>query len=135
VKEATSSRLPDFYNLSPSERRKLISDRVHLSEDQLDALSGHTALQVEQADHMIENTIGIFSLPLGIAVNFIVNGKEVRCVRIFSPYRTKEWQLSIRSREELEQHPEMLLFEGHIDRQGSVYVADRRMPLRRVIAK
>jgi hydroxymethylglutaryl-CoA reductase len=77
VKETTSSRLPDFYNLSPSERRKLISDRFHLSEDQLDALSGRIALQVEQADHMIENTIGIFGLPLGIAANFIVNGKEV----------------------------------------------------------
>ena len=62
----------------------------------------------------------------------VVNGKEVRRVRIFSPYRTKEWHLSIRNYSDLEQHPEMLLFEGYIDRQGSVYVADRRVPLTRV---
>ena len=64
----------------------------------------------------------------------VINVKEVRCVRIFSPFRAKEQHLSIRSRAELEQHPEMLLFEGHIDRQGSVYIADRRAPLTRVRA-
>ena len=64
----------------------------------------------------------------------VVSGKEVRCVRIFSPYRTKEWHLSIRSNSDLEQHPEMLLFEGHVDSQGNVYVADRRVPLTRVRA-
>ncbi len=62
----------------------------------------------------------------------VVNGKGVRCVRIFSPYRTRERHLSIKDSLDLEQHPEMLLFEGHIDSQGSVYVADRRMPLTRV---
>ena len=60
----------------------------------------------------------------------IVNGKEVSCIRIFSPYRAKEQHLNIRTRMDLDQHPEMLLFEGYIDRQGSVYVADRRPPLR-----
>jgi hydroxymethylglutaryl-CoA reductase len=77
VKEEISSRLPGFYHLTPSERRKCIADQVHLSEDQLDALSGLAGLHIGQADHMIENTIGIFGLPLGIATNFIVNGKEV----------------------------------------------------------
>ena len=62
----------------------------------------------------------------------IVNGKEVSCVCIFSPYRAKEQHLSIRTRMDLDQHPEMLLFEGYIDRQGSVYIADRRPPLRPV---
>jgi hypothetical protein len=62
----------------------------------------------------------------------VVNGKEVRRFRIFSPYRTKEWHLTIRNNSDLEQHPEMLLFEGHFDSQGSVYVADRRVPLTRV---
>ena len=65
----------------------------------------------------------------------VVNGKEVRCVRIFSPYRAKEQRLSIRTKSDLDQHPEMLLFEGYIDRQGSVYVADRRLPVRAVKAK
>ena len=59
----------------------------------------------------------------------IVNGKEVSCIRIFSPYTAEEQRLSIRTKSDLDQHPEMLLFEGYIDRQGSVYVADRRPPL------
>jgi len=65
----------------------------------------------------------------------VVNGKEVRCIRIFSPHRARERHLSIRSRLDLEQHPDMLLFEGYIDRRGSVYVADRRPPLRQVRVK
>jgi len=64
----------------------------------------------------------------------VVNGKEVSCIRVFSPHRAKEQHLSIRTKAELDQHPEMLLFEGYIDRQGSVYVADRRLPLRPVKA-
>ena len=65
----------------------------------------------------------------------VVSGKEVRCIRIFSPYRAKEQLLSIKTEADLDQHPEMLLFEGYIDRQGSAYVADRRPPLRLLKAK
>ena len=64
----------------------------------------------------------------------VVNGKQVRCVRIFSPYRAKGHYISIMRRTDLEQHPEMLLFEGYTDRHGSVYIADRRVPLTRVRA-
>jgi hydroxymethylglutaryl-CoA reductase len=48
-----------------------------LTADQLDALSGEGGLSPEQADHMIENVIGTHALPLGIALNFIVNGRDV----------------------------------------------------------
>jgi hydroxymethylglutaryl-CoA reductase len=41
------------------------------------ALSGEHGLSLESADHMIENVIGTFSLPLGIAQNFLINGREV----------------------------------------------------------
>jgi hypothetical protein len=64
-----------------------------------------------------------------------VNRKEVSCIRIFSPYRAKEHRLSIRTKSDLDQHPEMLLFEGYIDRQGSAYVADRRPSLKLEKAK
>ena len=60
----------------------------------------------------------------------VVNGKEARCVCIFSPYRATEHHLCIKAKSDLDQHPEMLLFEGYTDRQGSVYVADRRPPVR-----
>ncbi|OGO17319.1 MAG: hydroxymethylglutaryl-CoA reductase, degradative [Chloroflexi bacterium RBG_16_48_8] len=72
-----SSRLPGFYNLSPYERKKLLANLLDLSKDQFEALGGNAGLNVEQADHMIENAIGIFGLPLGIATNFVVNGKDV----------------------------------------------------------
>ena len=61
-----------------------------------------------------------------------VNQKQVSCIRIFSPCRAQERCLNIRTKSDLDQHPEMLLFEGYIDREGSVYVADRRPPLRLV---
>ncbi len=69
-----TSRLPGFYNLSLDERRKLLAGR--LSAEQLAALSGAGGLTPEQADPMVENAVGVFALPLGIALNFVVNGRE-----------------------------------------------------------
>ena len=48
-----------------------------LSAEDIAALSGQAGLTAEQADPMIENVVGIYALPLGIALNFIVNGREV----------------------------------------------------------
>jgi len=59
----------------------------------------------------------------------IVNSKKVKRVRIFSPNRAKEQFLSIKDMVDLDRHAEMLLFEGYIDLQGIVYVADRRAPI------
>ena len=72
--DAPSSRLPGFYNLSLEERLKRLSDR--LAPEDVAALSGQAGLSAEQADQMIENVIGVFALPLGIALNFVVNGRE-----------------------------------------------------------
>lgn len=60
----------------------------------------------------------------------LVNENWVRCIRIFSPNKVREQRLSLMTNQDLEQHPEMLLFEGYIDSQGKVYVADRRVPIR-----
>jgi hydroxymethylglutaryl-CoA reductase len=76
VIKGTPSRLPGFYNLPPAERRNLIFKETNLSKDQIEALGGKNGLNLEQADHMIENAIGVFGLPLGIAANFVVNGKD-----------------------------------------------------------
>jgi len=59
----------------------------------------------------------------------IVNSKKVKRIRIFNPNRAKIQLLSIKDMVDLDQHTEMLLFEGHIDSQGRVYVADRRAPI------
>ena len=66
-----------FYNMSVAERLDWLKDTQHLDDSSIRNLSGENGLKVEQADHMIENVIGVFSLPLGVAHNFMVNGKEV----------------------------------------------------------
>jgi hydroxymethylglutaryl-CoA reductase len=71
------SRLPGFYNLSLQERKKIIQETGLLSDEEIRALSGEAGLSAEQADHMVENVIGTFSLPLGLGLNFVVNGREV----------------------------------------------------------
>ena len=76
-KHSTGSRLPGFYNLSLAERQAVLAHLDILTEDELAALSGSAGLSPEQADHMIENVVGLHSLPLGIALNFLVNGREV----------------------------------------------------------
>ena len=63
-----------------------------------------------------------------------VNGKQVRRVNIFSPNKAREKKLLIKTRQDLQQHPELLFYEGHIDSEGKAYVADRRSPNSRVNA-
>ncbi len=72
-----NSRIPGFYNLSLEERRSELASRGLLTPAALAALSGEAGLSLEQAQHMIENVVGTFSLPIGIALNFIVNQREV----------------------------------------------------------
>ena len=66
-----------FYNLTLPERLHKVAEQAGLGSDELDALGGLAGLQPEQADHMIENVVGVYALPLGIAQNFLVNGREV----------------------------------------------------------
>ena len=71
------SRLPGFYNRTLDERRAELGRGALLSPAELAALTGEAGLSADQAEHMIENVVGIYSLPLGIALNFVVNGREV----------------------------------------------------------
>ena len=73
----TTARIPGFYNLPLDERLEQLAKAAGLSLDELSALKSSNGLMDEQADHMIENVVGTFSLPLGIGLNFIVNGREV----------------------------------------------------------
>lgn len=70
-----SSRLPGFYNLTLAERQALLSD--WLSALELESLSGPAGLTPERADRMVENALGVFNLPLGLALNFVVNERQV----------------------------------------------------------
>ncbi len=73
----TNSRIPGFYNLTLDERRAKLADAAALSPDSLAVYASNGGLSAEAADHMIENVIGTHALPLGIALNFQVNGKDV----------------------------------------------------------
>jgi hydroxymethylglutaryl-CoA reductase len=73
--ETKESRIPGFYNLSLDERQAALDN--WLSPQDLSAWSGQESLNAEQASHMIENVVGVHALPLGIALNFVVNGRDV----------------------------------------------------------
>ena len=75
--ETRTSRLPGFYHQTLADRGQTAAGWAGLSPQQLGALDGSTGLTTAQADHMIENVVGLFSLPLGIAANFLVNGRDV----------------------------------------------------------
>ena len=73
---ATSSTIENIRNLSPQQRLETIGKVLNSNEDLLNALKGKGALPLNIADGMIENVVGRFELPLGIATNFLVNGKD-----------------------------------------------------------
>jgi hydroxymethylglutaryl-CoA reductase len=66
-----------FYELSLPERLVVIASPAGLTPVEVASLSGEAGLTPEQADHMVENAIGTFALPLGVAQNFIINGREL----------------------------------------------------------
>jgi hydroxymethylglutaryl-CoA reductase len=72
-----TSRIPGFHTQNIEHRLKSLAEACGASQEDLSAFQDPGGLSVEQADHMIENAIGTFSLPLGLGLNFIVNGREV----------------------------------------------------------
>jgi hydroxymethylglutaryl-CoA reductase len=72
----TNSRIPGFYKLSLEERRKKAAESADLGVEELAAWSAG-GLTLEAADPMVENVVGLHSLPLGIGLNFRVNGRDV----------------------------------------------------------
>jgi hydroxymethylglutaryl-CoA reductase len=75
--EKQSSCISGFYRHTLTERLALIRARVPLLDEEVDLLGKAMSLSAERADHMIENVIGLYALPLGIATNFLVNGRDV----------------------------------------------------------
>ena len=71
-----NSRLKSFYKLTVEERRKAIADLAKLDDEQVAALAASGELDETAADRMIENVIGTMSLPVGVATNFIIDGKH-----------------------------------------------------------
>ena len=66
-----------FYKMTLAERHEYLLQNSNLKAEDLETWLPSAGLSFETADHMIENAVGLFSLPLGISQNFIVNGKPV----------------------------------------------------------
>jgi len=66
-----TSKISGFYKLSIEERRKRLMEMLGLGEEDFRA-----ALTLESADRMIENVVTLLQLPMGIATNFTINGKD-----------------------------------------------------------
>lgn len=71
-----TSRLPGFYKLTIQERIAKLADIFELSVEDVETLASQGALSLTTADKMIENAVGIYSLPIGLGLNFLINGKD-----------------------------------------------------------
>ncbi len=72
----SSSRLTGFRNLAIDARHELLAQATGLESTALDVLRPEQGLTVEQAAHMVENAVGVLGIPLGIALNFTINGRD-----------------------------------------------------------
>ena len=76
-KSAQTSRIPGFYKLDVSARQAEIAERFDLDSSDLAALMGEGGgLDLGRADKMVENAVGVFGLPVGLGLNFQINGKD-----------------------------------------------------------
>ncbi len=72
-----SSEVPGFYRRSIAERRAFVREWAGLTEEEAQAYEFPPGIDPAMLDRMIENVIGVMPLPLGVATNFRVNGKDV----------------------------------------------------------
>ncbi len=70
------SEIPGFYKLSVEDRLKLLQKLAGLSDEEVKVLANTGGLPGDVANRMIENVVGGMTLPLGMATNFLVNGKD-----------------------------------------------------------
>jgi hydroxymethylglutaryl-CoA reductase len=72
-----TSRLQGLRELSVEARRTVVAESSGLDPEQIAALDPRRGIGIDLADRLIENVVGVMGLPLGIATNFVVNGREV----------------------------------------------------------
>lgn len=66
-----------FHRLTRAERLKRVRDLCGLEADEIDTLSGKKPVSPEIAEHLIENVIGYFPIPMGVATNFTIDGRDL----------------------------------------------------------
>lgn len=73
----SQSPFEGFSKLSPEERLVRLKELAGLSPEDLDAFTPNGGLNLDQAEHLIENAVGVFTMPLGIATHFRIDGRDV----------------------------------------------------------
>ena len=77
ARASASSRIPSFFKMDVEARIDALRERGLLTDDDLRALqTGEHTLKLHIADRMIENVVGVFGLPLGLGLNFLVDGRD-----------------------------------------------------------
>lgn len=69
--------LENFHRLPREERLARVREFCGLTESETMILSGETPFPLDIAEHLIENVVGFFPLPIGVATNFCIDGKDV----------------------------------------------------------
>jgi len=76
IKHPITSRVPGFYRLPVEQRLAFLARNFNLSEKEIADLRNGNALRVEHAVNLVENAVGVFGLPLGLGLNFFIDGRE-----------------------------------------------------------
>ncbi|MHB1909481.1 MAG: hydroxymethylglutaryl-CoA reductase, degradative [Nitrososphaerales archaeon] len=71
-----SSEISNLYKMKPEERLKVIREFANLDDTEAQSIGSLSGLKIDVADRMIENVIGALPVPLGVATNFLINGKD-----------------------------------------------------------
>lgn len=72
----SKKHITGFYKLSIDERRRLAAEHAKVPVEQWDSILEHGGLDPLTADKVVENVLGTYALPFGVAVNFVVNDVE-----------------------------------------------------------
>jgi hydroxymethylglutaryl-CoA reductase len=73
---ARTSRFPGFYKITLQERRSVVSEATGAEVREIEGALDGGGLDAETADKFVENVLGTYALPYGVALNVRVNGKD-----------------------------------------------------------
>ncbi|OII41388.1 hydroxymethylglutaryl-CoA reductase, degradative [Plantibacter sp. MMLR14_011] len=71
-----NSRIQGLRDHTPDERLELVADGAGIEAEALAALRPDAGLSIAQADHLVENVVGVIAIPVGVATNFTIDGQD-----------------------------------------------------------
>ncbi|MDV6227360.1 hydroxymethylglutaryl-CoA reductase, degradative [Nitratireductor aquimarinus] len=77
MSDVQSSRIEGLHKMTPAERLQAVARQAQLGNEAISSLTAAAEGQIELADRMVENAITTMAIPVGIATNMIVDGREM----------------------------------------------------------